>query len=295
MIKFIFKNKKWFLYTLYCVALTGVLLYFYFPSDVLTNYIQSRANNVNANLSFSIERAKPWLPLGLRLWQMEVSTKKRPGVKLFSADSTIVRPDILSFFKGQGKYMFKSFAYGGAIEGFVVTDTHRLFDGKIEFDNINVGAHKDLKELLGRHIDGVLRGYVNFRGSNKDIMDGDGEANLELLDGSLEMAFPVLLMEAIDFNTVIIDMHLKDRKVDFKQFEFKGSLFKGTINGSLRINKKFSRSIIDLKGTVELFSGFFKNNNAGLEIIGFLKNKLNKGKISFAIYGTIGAPKYKLI
>jgi hypothetical protein len=72
-------------------------------------------------------------------------------------------------------------------------------------------------------------------------------------------------------------------------------LFKGKITGSVRINKKFSRSVIDLKGAVEVFPGFFKNNNAGLEIIGLLKNRMNKGKISFAIYGTIGAPKYKLM
>ncbi len=280
------------------MALTAVLLYFCFPSDVLTNYIQARANNLNANLSFSVERAKPWFPLGLRLWKTEVSTKKRPGIKLFKADSAIVRPDAWSYLKGQGKYTFKSSAYGGAIKGFVVTkknSTHRPFDGKIEFDNINVGAHKDLKELLGRHIDGVLGGYVNYRGSGKGIMDGAGEASLELSDGSLGLAFPVLSMESINLDNVTIDMHLKDRKVDFKRFELKGPLFKGKITGFLRINKKFSRSIIDLKGTVEIFSGFFKNNNAGLEIIGLLKNKLNKGKISFAIYGTIGAPKYKLI
>jgi len=280
------------------MALTAVLLYFYFPSDVLTNYIQTRANNLNTNLSFSVERAKPWFPLGLRLWQTEVSTRKRPGVKLFKADSTIIRPDILSYLKGQGKYRFKSLAYGGDIKGFVFIKKNgvsRPFDTKIKFENIKVGAHKNLKELLGRHIDGVLDGYVNYRGSGKGIMDGAGEANLELSDGSLGLALPVLSIESIDLDNVIIDMHFKDRKVDFKRFELKGPLFKGRITGSIRINKKFSRSVIDLKGTVEIFSGFFKNNNAGLEIIGLIKNKLNKGKISFAIYGTIGAPKYKLI
>jgi len=101
-------------------------------------------------------------------------------------------------------------------------------------------------------------------------------------------------MESVDFDTVVIDMYLKDRRVDFKRFELKGALFTGKISGSLRLNNNLLRSAIDLKGTIELFSEFFKNNT-GLEVMGLLRSRMNKGKISFAVYGTIEAPKYKII
>jgi len=297
MIKFFLKNKRWVFYVLYGVALTAFLLYFCFPSDALNEYIQSRANNLNTSLYFSVERAKPWLPIGLRLWGTEVSTKNRPRVKLFKADSTVIRPDLWSFLRGEGRYRFKSLAYGGDIKGFVFIEENGVsenFDTRIEFENIKVGAHKYLKELLGRKIDGILGGYVNYKGSDKGIMDGAGEASLQLSEGRLELALPFLSMESVDFEDVIIDMYLKDRRVDFKRFELKGSLFTGTISGSLRLSNNLLRSAIDLKGTIELFSEFFKNNT-GLEVMGLLRSRMNKGKISFAVYGTLEAPKYKII
>jgi type II secretion system protein N len=297
MINFFLKNKRWFLYMLYGVALTAFLLYLYFPSDVLNHYIQSRANNLHTSLYFSVERAKPWLPIGLRLWGTEVSTKDRPRVKLFKADSTIIRPDLWSFLRGEGRYRFKSLAYGGDINGAVFIKENGAsenFDTRIEFENIKVGTHKYMKELLGRQIDGILGGYVNYKGSDKNIMDGAGEASLQLSEGRLELALPFLSMESVDFDTVVIDMYLKDRRVDFKRFELKGALFTGKISGSLRLNNNLLRSAIDLKGTIELFSEFFKNNT-GLEVMGLLRSRMNKGKISFAVYGTIEAPKYKII
>ncbi|MBN1227655.1 MAG: type II secretion system protein GspN [Deltaproteobacteria bacterium] len=285
------------MYVLYGVALTAFLLYFCFPSDALNEYIQSRANNLNTSLYFSVERAKPWLPIGLRLWGTEVSTKNRPRVKLFKADSTLIRPDLWSFLRGEGRYRFKSLAYGGDIKGFVFIEEDGFpenFDTRIEFENIKVGAHKYLKELLGRQIDGTLGGYVNYKGSDKGIMDGAGETSLQLSEGRLELALPFLSMESVDFEDVIIDMYLKDRRVDFKRFELKGSLFTATISGSLRLSNNLLRSAIDLKGTIELFSEFFKNNT-GLEVMGLLRSRMNKGKISFAVYGTLEAPKYKII
>jgi len=248
---------------LYGVALTAFLLYLYFPSDVLNHYIQSRANNLHTSLYFSVERAKPWLPIGLRLWGTEVSTKDRPRVKLFKADSTIIRPDLWSFLRGEGRYRFKSLAYGGDINGAVFIKENGAsenFDTRIEFENIKVGTHKYMKELLGRQIDGILGGYVNYKGSDKNIMDGAGEASLQLSEGRLELALPFLSMESVDFDTV----------------------------------NNLLRSAIDLKGTIELFSEFFKNNT-GLEVMGLLRSRMNKGKISFAVYGTIEAPKYKII
>lgn len=297
MINFFLKNKRWFLYVLYCIALTAFLLYFCFPSEVLNTYIQSKANNLHTPLYFSVERAKPWLPFGLKLWKTEVSARNRPGVKLFKADSAIIRPDLWSIVRGEGRYRFKALAYGGNIKGVIaVKENGRIenFDTVIEFKDIKVGAHKYLEELLGRRIDGTLGGYVDYKGSDKGIMAGTGEASLELSKGSLELDLPVLSTESIDLDEVIIDMDLKGRRIDFKKFELRGDFFTGNISGILRLNNNFLRSSIDLKGTIDIFSEFFKNNT-GLEIMGLLRSRMKRGKISFAIFGTIEAPRYKIM
>jgi len=74
------------------------------------------------------------------------------------------------FLRGEGRYRFKSLAYGGDINGAVFIKENGAsenFDTRIEFENIKVGTHKYMKELLGRQIDGILGGYVNYKGSDK--------------------------------------------------------------------------------------------------------------------------------
>lgn len=296
MRQFISKNKKWFGYTVYCIIVTVGLLYYRFPSDALRDYVQIRANNLNTPLFLSIDRMKPWPPFGLRLGQTEVSLKDKPDIKLFRADSLLVRAEVWPFFKGKGKYCFECLAYGGDLKGCISFKENSIkapFNTKIELKNIRIGNYKYLKYSIGRHIDGILRGRVYYSGEHKNLMDGAGEANLTLLDGRVELVLPILTLGSIEFNEVKIDMALKKQKINLVRFELNGPKLKGTLSGTISLKRRFAKSTLELKGTIKPFSSFFKNAEGVSRTMRFFKQRLRKGALTFIIHGTLGEPKIK--
>ena len=296
MKQFISKNKKWFGYIIYCILVTVGLLYYRFPSDALRDYIQVRANNLNTPLFLSITRIRPWPPFGLRLGQTEISLKDKPNIRLFSADSLLVRAEVWSFLKGKGKYCFECLAYGGDLKGciyFKKNSTTAPFDAKIELKNIRIGNYEHLEYLIGRHVDGILRGTVYYSGQDKNLINGAGEANLTLLDGRVELLLPILTLGSIEFNEVKIDMVLKKQKLNLARFELKGPRLKSTLSGTIGLKKEFAKSTLELKGTIEPFASFFKNAEGASGTMNLFKKRLRKGTLTFIIHGTLGEPKIR--
>ena len=296
MKQFISKHRKWIGYIIYCIILTVGLLYYRFPSDTLRDYLKIRADNLSTPLFLSIDRIKPWLPFGLKLWQTEISFKNRPNVEIFRAESLLVSANAWSFLKGESKYCFECLAYGGDVRGCICFKENSMtapFDTEIELKNIRVGNYRHLKDLIGRHIDGVLCGTIYYNGQHKHLMDGAGEANLKLLDGKVDLLVPILTLESIEFNEVKIDMALKEQKIRLKRFELKGPLLKSTLSGTIRLKKEYTESTLDLTGTIEPFAAFFKNVEGVYNTVKFFKKRLRKGTISFIIQGTLKDPKIK--
>ena len=296
MKQFISKNKKWFGYIIYCIIVTVGLLYYRFPSDALRDYLQIRANNLNTPLFLSIDRIKPWPPFGLKLGQTEIALKDKPDIKLFRADSLLVKPEAWSFLKGKGRYCFECLAYGGDVWGCVYFDKNGMkapFNTGIELKGIRIGNYKGLRYLIGRDVDGILYGTIYYSGQRKNLIDGTGEVNLKLLDGRVDLLLPILPLGSIEFNEVKIDMALKKRKINLTRFELNGRQLKGTLSGTISLKEKFAKSTLDLKGTIEPFAAFFKNTEGAFSTLRFFKQMMRKGVLTFIVHGTLGEPKIK--
>ena len=297
MKQFLSRKKKWFGYILYCIIVTVGLLYYRFPSDALRDYIQIRANNLNTPFFLSIDRIKPWPPFGLKLGQTEISLKDKPDIKLFRADSLLVKPEAWSFLKGKGKYCFECLAYGGDVWGCVYFEKNSMkapFNTEIELKSIRIGNYKLLiRYLIGRDVDGVLYGTISYSGQHKNLIDGTGEVNLKLLDGRVELLLPILPLGSIEFNEVMIDIALKKRKINLVRFELNGHQLKGTLSGTISLKEKFAKSTLDLKGTIEPFASFFKNAEGVFSTLRFFKQRMKKGALTFIVHGTLGEPKIR--
>ncbi|MFB0520877.1 MAG: type II secretion system protein GspN [Desulfatiglandales bacterium] len=296
MKQFISRHKRWLGYISYCIIVTAALLYYRFPSDALRDYIQTRANNLNTRVLLSIEGIKPWPPFGLRFAQTEISLKDKPAIKIFGTDSLLVSPEAWSFFRGKSTYSFHCPVYGGDVGGRIHFEENRLaapFSTEIELKNIRIGTYGYLKDLIGRDVDGILSGIIYYSGQQKDLIGGTGEANLKLLDGRIELLFPILELESIDFNEIRIDMVLKKQQVNLTRLELEGSQFKSTLSGSIGLKRDLAKSTLDLRGRIEPFASFFKNAKGLSNTVRLFKRGLRRGSLSFIIHGTIAEPKIK--
>ena len=296
MKQFISKNKKWFGYIFFCIIVAGSLLYYRFPSDALRDYLKITANNLNNSATLSIGQIKPSLPFGLKFGQTELFLKGRPPIKLFRADSIFVKPDPWAFFKGKSKYCFECLTYGGDARGCVYFKENSMeppFDTEIELTNIQIAKYEHLKDLIGLQIDGILSGTIFYKGQHKNLMDGTGGANLKVLDGKVELFVPILSLESIEFHEIKSDMMLKKQMIHIKRFELTGPLLRGTLSGNIRLKKEFVKSALNLKGTVEPFTSFFKSLGSVSNTVSFFKQRLKKGAIHFIIHGTLAEPEIR--
>ncbi|HDH86897.1 MAG: type II secretion system protein GspN [Desulfobacterium sp. 4572_20] len=294
--RFISKNKKWFGYIAFCIVVAGSLLYYRFPSDALRDYLTITANNLNNSATLSIGQIKPSLPFGLKFGRTELILKDKPSIKLFRADSIFIKPDPWAFFKGKSKYCFECLTYGGDAEGCVNFKKNSMempFDAEIELKNMQIAKYEHLKDLIGLQIDGLLYATIFFKGQHKNLMDGTGEAHLKLLDGNIELLAPILSLESIEFHEIKSDMALEKHTIHIKRLELTGPLLRGALSGTIGLEKAFVKSALNLKGTIDPFTSFFKSLGSVSNTVSFFKQRLKKGAIHFVIHGTLAEPKIR--
>jgi type II secretion system protein N len=294
--RLISKNKKWFGYIFFCIIVAGSLLYYRFPSDALRDYLIITAHNLNNSTTLSIGQIKPSPPFGLKFGQTELILKDRPSIKLFRADNLFVKPDLWAFFKGKSKYCFECLTYGGDGRGCVNFKKNSMetpFDTEIELKNMQIAKHEHIKDLIGIQIDGILSATIFYKGNHKNLMHGTGGANLKLLNGKVELLAPILSLESIEFDEITSDMVLEKQTIHLKRLELIGPLLRSTLSGTIRLEKEFLKSPLNLKGTIEPFTSFFKSLGSVSNTVSFFKQRLKKGALNFIIHGTLAEPKIR--
>ena len=296
MRQFIAKSKKWVGYLFFCIIMAIVLLYYRFPSDALRNYLQATVNRLNNSVTLTIGDIKPSFPPAIQLERPGVFFKGEPSKRLFRADSLLIKPNFWSFIKGKEKYCFECFLYRGDVTGCVNFKKNSMelpFDTEIELKNIDIAEYEYIKNLIGWQVDGILYASIFYNGQQRSLMDGTGEANLQLLDGKIDLLVPILNLESIQFDKIDSSIVLKKQTINLKRLELTGPLLKSTLSGTIRLKKEFKKSILNLKGTIIPFASFFKSMGDVSKTMNYFKQRMKKGALYFIIYGTLVEPKIR--
>jgi len=294
----IFKKKKWIGYTFYGILLTVTLLYFRFPSDALRVFFQETSGRIDTNILLSIEKMSPSLLFGLTFNQTKLSMKEAPDKILFKADRLIIRPQIWSFLKGNIQYYIECRAYGGDLTGRIHFKNNKLggpFDTSIQLKDIQIANNSFITRAIGHNMEGVLNGTIFYKGKDKSLRNGAGEADLILSDGWIKLLQPILNLESIDFNKAQIKIVLKNQKLNLTHLDLNSENLHGSASGTIFLRKEFLKSRLDLKGAIEPFADFFQDMNDSDNIMKIIKQRLKGGKLPFTIQGTIKKPGVKFI
>ena len=70
-------SKKSIFYTIYIIAITGIFLYFLFPSDTLKTYLAYRLSQGNPDVTITIDRVSPVIPPGISLYNVGIAASKQ--------------------------------------------------------------------------------------------------------------------------------------------------------------------------------------------------------------------------
>ncbi|MEN8758477.1 MAG: type II secretion system protein GspN [Desulfobacterales bacterium] len=275
-------KKKWFLYSVYAVALAIFFVYYLFPTERLKTFIVMQIGRVNPALRVTVAKAGLMLPPGVRLQRVRVDHDNDP--LLFANDLAIV-PHLKTLLSDKKLYSFRMKTYEGTITGTAEIDD----SGQVTIDAVVAGLKLSdipfLKRLSANHIEGILDGkfaYVAASGKPEAL-----DINLDINNMAVTLGTPLFTLDRVRFDKVHADAVLRNRLLEITRVALTGDQIEGNLAGSASLNTDLMLSIVNLNGTVMPQKQFLENS--GFQVSGSILAGLKAGGgIPIRISGPLG-------
>lgn len=295
---FVLRHRRLLLYILYGVLITPVILFVRFPSEVMRDYFQARANSNGLGIQVKIQDASLSFPAVIRLKGIKCSLEKNPEEIVFAAEQVLVRPGVLSLFGKKNRYGFTCQAYGGSVSGRIDLQKNgkdTSFSLSTEFNGIHIDDKSKFPSIIKDCMSGDLKGSLTYSGKELSGLKGTGGASLTISNGSVKFTKPLMNINAIDFKESVIKADLKDQNLDISEIDFRGNDFLGKATGIIALKSPVEKSLINFKGTIEPTASFIKasEKTGGTGLL--LRQSLKNGKLPFAFNGTIENFHFRLM
>lgn len=296
MMAFVAKNKKWLGYALYVVLITLALLYYLFPAQAFEEFANNSIRRIHTDLGFEAAGIGPSLPAGLQINNGRIFFRKSPGTPVFEAESMDIRPQILKLMRGDYRLDLAGTAYRGDLNGSLQAENMDggSFDASLAFEDIDIAEYLFLTEKLPYSLHGKLNGDVIYAKDSAKSAAG-GEADLHLTDGKLQFQNPIFGIGSFDLLKIDLGLQLNDTEVTVVKAELSSPEVKASMTGTIQLHSDINRSQLNLKGTLEPLAEFFKKYPEIRELLKSMKKRVKRGQYFFAITGTLGEPKLKML
>ena len=203
-------SNKTVLYTIYIIGITGIFLYYLFPSNTLKSYLEYRLSQGDPDVTVTIDRVSPVIPPGISLYNVGIAHQSRALVDL---EKLKLMPGILSLFSDKTTVNFKGYVKAGTISGQAELDDHSgtqevKGDGRIS--DLRVEGIPALQRLPADNIAGVLNGNFTFAnvGSDRSLA-----GKLTLSKSKIELKKAVFNVNSLEFRDIDADLILSERLV----------------------------------------------------------------------------------
>jgi type II secretion system protein N len=290
------KNKKWLGYTLYVVLITLALLYYLFPAQAVEEFVDNSISRINPQLGFKADKIGPWIPAGLRILTGQIYLTDSSAPAVFKADSMYFGPQLLKLIRGVYSIDMSGTAYKGEINGSLFTEdgNGEAFESELSLKDFDLAEYEFLSEKLQHRIIGKLSGDIDYAKDSPNT-GGNGKVGLQLTDGQLQFQAPIFGIASVDLQNIDLQVELHDREITIVRAELAGSEVKASMTGSIQLQTDIKLSQLNLKGTLEPLAEFYKNYPEIRELLKSMKKRVKRGQYFFAVTGTLGAPRFRLL
>ena len=251
-------------------------------------YLADRIHQMHPNLTVKMDRVRPVLPPGLKLYDVSVYHLGRHVAEL---EGLKIKPDILSLFSATTHLTFDGESYGGVIKGDIdLTGNASQSDVVVDADlaGVQVSRIDALRSLTTHKISGNLNANLRFEAN------APGEAlagNLTLTNGQIEFSAPIMKENLINFDTIEAEMIFDGRSLTIQRCRFNGDLLDADVTGSITFGGRLARKILDLSGTVMPHATLLAK--LGPNVVELIERRKLQGQgIPFKIKGTLDSPNY---
>ncbi len=281
-------------YALYAISVAVVLLYVRFPSETFQSYLVQVAGRMDPQVIFSTRSLDPSFPPGLRLQEPVFSLKQRPKTAFFKAQELSVNPGMGSLILGNTTWFFDARAYGGIINGHILSGEDGEIDGfSLSLEKVRIHEYAFLPQFGMGDLGGTLKGNITYKGPPDRIVLGDGAGDIHISEGKIDLLNPFLGLETIPFGKLNARFTLKKGTVNLTSVSLDGKGFQGSVSGTIRLDRIMGRSRLNLRGTIEPIEAFLGTLKGGPALLNLFRGGKNGLRRSFVIQGTFRSPKFR--
>jgi type II secretion system protein N len=272
-----FLKSKILWLVLYAVVITGVFLYFLFPSELALRQMEA-ASSASAFI-LKADTLRPSLPLGVKLKDVIVRAAQPSADVMFQSEALDLQVNPLSFFRKNKSMYFSGTAYGGRFDGSAgfasLANSALPVEGNVSFKDMDLARYSLQGLPIVRGMSGKVKGTLDYS-ALEGGPNASGKISLYLTRGAYPLPEPFLGVSRIEFDRGEIQAQLKNAIVKLSKFEFYGTQVNCFLTGDIQLGSRMDDSRLNLKGV--------------LEIVG--KNKI---KMNVTVGGTLASPSFRYI
>jgi type II secretion system protein N len=282
--------KKRIVYPGYIIIVTVFFLYYLFPGDAVTAYINYQINNMSPDVQLSIREIKPVFPPGMKLIAPNLI---RQNQSVIGAEFLDIRPSYLSLFKNAKTFFIHGDIYEGILNSSIRIaniSANPEYDFDLTFDGIQISKIPIMEEYEDYQISGLAEG--NFVYNNKEDKAGKGSANI-IVTGSTVKFTPALFgLEQLDFKMINADFVILNQRVTLKKLDLDSRDVSANATGSFILRNPIDKSTINIQGEIKLHPSFLKQLGSVFPVELIPKQRSKTGGIPFRITGSIERPNF---
>jgi type II secretion system protein N len=284
--------KKKLAYTGYIIGVLVLCLYFMFPADDVTAYINYKINAISPNVKWTLQGLKPAFPPGVTLASLEAS---RGAEKLVRLDKVKLVPSLFSLLTKDKTIRVTGDICDGDMDA-TVAFSGITASPKIEvhgtFEDVQISQISALKEVKLFQTSGIAAGTVAF--SNKEDPAGKGNAQIKITESGIQFTPALFGVGQVTFKNVDADMALAGQTITLKRLDIDGREASGKATGSLTLMRPVEKSRVNITGEVTPHPGMIKQLGTQFPVELMEGMKTKTGGIPFRLSGTLEQPNFML-
>ncbi len=282
--------KKKIAYSGYIIIVMVFFLYYLFPGDAVTAYINYQIKHKSPGVQLSIMELKPSFPPGIKLLAPNLLYQNQ---SLITADFLDVKPSYISLFASDKIFFITGDISEGRLDSTVCVaniSENPALDINASFENIQISQIPAIKEFESYLISGIADGNIVY--SNKEDPAGKGNAGMIVTDSTVQFVPALFGIDQLAFKTIDADFEIINQRVTLKKLNISSREISAHASGLIVLMKPLYKSTINIHGEIKPHPTFIKQLSTILPIDMIAKKKSKTGGIPFRITGSLDRPNF---
>jgi type II secretion system protein N len=275
-------------YVLYALALTGVLLYYNFPTDKIKARVQAEFEaKLPARLVISKARVVFGPCLSLEGVAVQSSAGGAAAKTYLEIDRILLKPSWLTLLGGTPRIDYEITVNGGSAKGRLAGASEgKKTQLSAELKGIAIKRGVLFKEVSGLEMNGTLAGKLEMD-LGASLAASTGKLDLDIAAGKLSgIDLEEIPVETVRFKNLKIGCELTPGKLTVRRADITPGDLSNKLSGTVDLTDDIRESKLALRGALGLSEQVIKQQEADTET--------DKGDMAYIISGTLSAPKFAL-